>query len=146
MPASSGKPTGDSRETLSSSSLSGLTVEQALDLAFSYSDIGRLLEVEQLCRLVLQKVPHQVDAMHLLAALLSQRGQYTEAVQLLREAIRQAPGYAHIHNNLGIALHKLEKSHEAVCASEQAISLRPSSVETGYFKGCQRAYFVDKLA
>ena len=119
------KTDGDSRETLSSSSLSGLTVEQALDLAFSYYDIGRLLEVEQLCRLVLQKVPRQVDAMQLLAAVLSQRGQYTEAVQLLREVIRQAPGHAHIHNNLGIALHKLEKSHEAVSEFGKALQIRP---------------------
>ncbi len=119
------KTDGDSGETLSSSSLSGLTVEQALDLAFSYYDVGRLLEVEQLCRLVLQKVPRQVDAMQLFAALLSQRGQYTEAVQLLRAAIRQAPGHAHIHNNLGIALHKLEKSHEAVSEFNKVLQLRP---------------------
>ena len=119
------KTDGDSMETLSGISLSGLTVEQALDLAFSYYDVGRLFEVEQLCRLVLQKVPHQVDAMQLFAALLSQRGQYTEAVQLLREAIRQAPGHAHIHNNLGIALHKLEKSHEAVSEFSKALQLRP---------------------
>ncbi|MCH7555822.1 MAG: tetratricopeptide repeat protein [Planctomycetes bacterium] len=119
------KTDGDSMETLSGISLSGLTVEQALDLAFSYYDAGRLLEVEQLCRLVLQKVPRQVDAMQLFAALLSQRGQYTEAVQLLREAIRQAPGHAHIHNNLGIALHQLQKSHEAVSEFNKALQLRP---------------------
>jgi Flp pilus assembly protein TadD len=119
------KTDGGSRETLSGSSLSGLTVEQALDLAFSYYDIGRFLEVEQLCRLVLQEVPRQVDAMQLLAAILSQRGQYTEAVQLLQEAIRQAPGHAHIHNNLGIALHKLEKSHEAVSEFSKALQIRP---------------------
>lgn len=119
------KTDGDSRETLSGISLSGLTVEQALDLAFSYYAAGRLLEAEQLCRLVLQKVPRQVDALQLFAALLSQRGQYTEAVQLLREAIGQAPGHAHIHNNLGIALHRLEKSHEAVSEFSKALQLRP---------------------
>ncbi len=119
------KTDGDSMETLSGISLSGLTVEQALDLAFSYYDVGRLFEVEQLCRLVLQKVPRQVDAMQLFAALLSQRGQYTEGVQLLREAIRQAPGHAHIHNNLGIALYQLQKSHEAVSEFNKALQLRP---------------------
>jgi len=119
------KTDGDIRETLSGSSLSGLTVEQALDLAFSYYDIGRLLEVEQLCRLVLQKVPRQVDAMQLLAALLSQRGQYTESVQLLREAIRQAPGHAHLHNNLGMALYRLEKPEEAVLEFSKALQIRP---------------------
>jgi len=119
------KTDGDSRETLSSSSLSGLTVEQALDLAFSYYDIGRLSEVEQLCRLVLQKVPRQVDAMQLLAALLSQRGQYSESVPLLRGVIKQAPGHAHIHNNLGIALHQMKKSHEAVSEFSKALQIRP---------------------
>lgn len=119
------KSDGDSRETLSGSFLSELTVEQALDLAFSYYDIGRLLEVEQLCQLVLQKVPRQVDAMQLLAALLSRKGQYTEAAQLLQEAIGQAPGYAHIHNNLGIALHQLGKFHEAVSEFNKAIQIRP---------------------
>ena len=119
------KTDGDSREAFSGSSLSELTVEQALDLAFSYYDVGRLLEVEQLCRLVLQKVPRQVDAMQLFAAVLSHRGLYTEAVQLLREAIRQAPGHAHIHNNLGIALHQLQKSHEAVSEFKKALQIRP---------------------
>lgn len=119
------KADGGSREILSGSSLSRLTVEQALDLAFSYYDTGRFLEVEQLCRLVLQEVPRQADAMQLLAAVLSQRGQYTDAVQLLREAISQAPGHAHIHNNLGIALHQMERSHEAVSEFSKALQIRP---------------------
>jgi len=116
---------GDMRDTLSGSFLSGLTVDQVLDLAFSYYDTGRMLEVEKVCRLILQKVPSQVDAMQLLASLLSRRGQNTEAVQLLREVIRLSPEHAHIHNNLGIALHELGNFNEAVSEFSKALQIRP---------------------
>jgi len=106
-------------------SLSKLTVAQALDLAFSYYDLGRLLEAEQLCRLILQKIPQQIDAMQLLGAVFNKTGQCTEAVQLLREAIRQAPGHAHLHNNLGMALYRLEKPHEAIQEFRRALEIRP---------------------
>lgn len=100
-----------------------------LDLAFHYYDIGRLLEAEKLCRQVLQDPEahqdHQVDAMQLLGALLNQKGQYDIAVQLLCKAIDQAPGHAHIHNNLGMALHGLEKYEEAVSQFNMALEIRP---------------------
>ena len=115
----------DTRQMPSISSLSGLTVDKALDLAFSHYDFGRLPEAEQLCRLVIQKVPGQVDALQLLGTVLNQRGQYAEAVQLLGEAVRQAPGHAHLHNNLGIALHRLQKLDEAVSEFRRALEIRP---------------------
>jgi len=123
--APSRKNRRDIRQEPCSSSLSGLTADKALDLAFSHYDFGHLPEAEQLCHLVLQKVPHQVDAMQLLGTILSQRGQYSEAVQLLGEAIRQAPGQAHLHNNLGIALHRLQKLDEAVSEFRRALEIRP---------------------
>jgi Flp pilus assembly protein TadD len=115
----------DSKKIACDISFSKLTVDQALDQAFSYYDLGRLLEAEQLCRLVLQKVPCQIDAMQLLGAILNLTGQYDEAVQLLREAIRQAPSYAHLYNNLGMSLHRLDKPDEAVMAFRKAIEIRP---------------------
>ncbi len=120
-----GKSYVDSKKIACDVSLSKLTVDQALDQAFSYYDLGRLLEAEQLCRLVLQKVPSQIDAMQLLGAILNLTGQYAEAVQLLREAIRQAPGHAHLHNNLGMSLHRLEKPHEAIQVFRKALEIRP---------------------
>ena len=115
----------DGKKTACDISLSRLTVEQALDLAFSSYDIGRMLETEQLCRLILQKIPHQIDAMQLLGAVFNKTGQYAEAVQLLREAIKQAPGHAHLHNNLGMALHHMEKSDEAIQEFRRALEIQP---------------------
>jgi Flp pilus assembly protein TadD len=112
-------------ENFPSGPLSGLTVDQALELAFSRYNQGCLLEAEQLCRQILRKVPSQVDAIQLLGVLYERKGQPIEAVQFLREAIRQAPGHAHLHNNLGIALHRLQKPEEAVVEFRKAIKIRP---------------------
>jgi len=106
-------------------SLSQLSVDQALERAFSCYDTGASSQAEELCRLILDKVPGQVDAMQLLGAVLNEKGRYAEAAQLLRQAIRQAPGNAHLHNNLALALHRLGNSDEAVRQFARAIEIRP---------------------
>ena len=120
-----GRTNGGIGEYFSAGSLQGLTVDQTLELAFSCYNQGRLLEAEQLCRLVLREVSCQIDAMQLLGVLLERRGQCTEAMQFLREAIRQAPGHAHLHNNLGMVLHKLQKPEEALIEFRRALRIRP---------------------
>jgi tetratricopeptide (TPR) repeat protein len=112
-------------ENFPAGSMPGLTVDQTLDFAFSYYNQKRLAEAEQLCRLVLRKVPSQVDAMQLLGVLLERKGRYAEAVQILNEAIRQAPGHAHLHNSLGMALIQLKKPEDAVRAFKRALEIRP---------------------
>jgi len=107
------------------SSLSGLTITQILDLAFSRYNNADILEAEQLCRLVLARVPRQVDAMQLLGLILTQQEQYIEAVELLREAVMQAPEHSSLHNNLGMTLHQMDKTEEAVLEFRRAIELRP---------------------
>jgi tetratricopeptide (TPR) repeat protein len=116
-------------ENFPAGNLSGLTIDQALEFAFSCYNKGRLAEAEQLCRLVLRKVPCQVDAMQLLGVLLERRGRYAEAVQFLREAVRQAPGHAHLHNSLGMALIQLKKPEEAVMEFIKALEIRPDFVK-----------------
>ncbi len=115
----------DSMGCSSANAVSGLTVNQALDQAFSNYYSGNLSEAERLCRLILQKVPCHVDATQLLGIILERRGQYDESVKLLHEAIRQAPGHAHLHNSLGMALHKLNKINEAVLEFNKAIEIQP---------------------
>ncbi len=118
------KSYADSRETSCDSSLSGLSIAQALDRAFSCYNNADMLEAEQLCRLVLARVPRQVDAMQLLGLLLNQKGQFAEAAELLREAVIQAPGHSALHNNLGMTLYRMEKTDEAVSQFRRAIELR----------------------
>jgi Flp pilus assembly protein TadD len=115
----------DIEEDFSAGSLPGLTVERALEFAFSCYSQGRFVEAEQTCRLVLRKVRRQVDAMQLLGVLLERKGRYAEAAQFLREAVRQVPGRAGLHNSLGMALIQLKKPEEAVTEFEKAFKIRP---------------------
>jgi Flp pilus assembly protein TadD len=116
-----GEINGNSEKTVSTE----LSIEQAIDLAFSYYNDGRLLEAENLCKLILQKRRHHVDALQLLGILLSQRGQYAEAARFLREAVEQTPEQAHLHNSLGMALHHLGELQEATSEFRKAIEIRP---------------------
>ncbi len=102
-----------------------LSVEEALELAFSRFDDGRILDAERLCRLVLEQVGDQVDAIQLLGSVLNERGAYGEAIELLSRAISQAPGYAHLHNNLAMALYKAGKIQESVSHFGKAVEIRP---------------------
>jgi Flp pilus assembly protein TadD len=113
-------------EEISEGNLSGLSIDQALDFAFSCYKQNRLAEAEQMCRLILRNVPCQVDAMQLLGVLLEQRGRYDQAVQFLREAVRQAPSHAHLHNSLGMVLIQLKKPEDAVMEFKKALEIQPN--------------------
>jgi Flp pilus assembly protein TadD len=115
----------NSLESFSNKPVPELTVNNAVNLAFSHYDSGNLSEAEQLCRLVLQEIPHHIDALQLLGIILKQKGQYDEAAQCLHKAIEQAPGHASLHNNLAMVLHKLDKLHEAVSEFNKAIVIQP---------------------
>jgi len=118
------KTCAGSVETPCDSSLSGLTVTQAIDLAFSHYNSADISKAEQLCRLVLAGVPRQVDALQLLGLILTQRKQYVEAVEFYRQAVMQAPGHSALHNNLGMTLHQMGNTEEAVSQFRRAIELR----------------------
>jgi tetratricopeptide (TPR) repeat protein len=112
-------------ENFSAGSPGGLTVDQALEHAFSCYNQGNLSEAEQLCRLVIKKAPGHVDAVQLLGVILGQRGRHEEALQFIQQVIRQSPGHAQLHNNLGMTLHQLQKSEEAVKEFKRALEIRP---------------------
>lgn len=111
-------------ELSSENSLSGLTICQAVDLAFSHYNNADMPDAERVCRLILADDALQVDTLQLLGLVLGRRGEYVEAVKFLREAIMQAPGHSALHNNLGMALHQLDKTEEAVLEFRRAIDLR----------------------
>lgn len=102
-----------------------LTIDESLDKAFFCYKNADLAESERLCRLVLAEIPDQIDAMQLLGQILSQREQFSEAIDFLRQAITLAPGHAAIHNNLGMALYRTHETEKAAFQFKKAIELRP---------------------
>lgn len=67
------------------------------------------------------------------AAILIKQGRYSEAVSLLRSAIKLAPGQASFHHYLGYALWKLDRWNEAQAEFENAHRLDPKNPYTCYF-------------
>ena len=112
-----------------------MTLQQAIDLAFTHHQAGRLADAEGLYRQILANVPEQPDALHLLGVIASQVGRHDAAVDLIRQAIRALPGPAMYHCNLAMALRGLGRTDEAIAASRQAIALQPDYPEAHHNLG-----------
>lgn len=88
-----------------------------------------MTEAQSLYRQVLQLVPRQADALHMLGVIEFQMKQYAEAVRLIREAKAIKPQNELIHFNLGNALRALGQLPEAGEAFNKALELRPDHLE-----------------
>ncbi len=106
-----------------------LTVPQALGLAVQHHQSGQLRQAEQLYRDILQRDPHQVDALHLLGLVSYQVGQHARAIEYMSQALRLRPDFAAIHNNLGIVLKEQGQLIEAAASYQQALRCRPDYAE-----------------
>jgi predicted TPR repeat methyltransferase len=96
---------------------------------------GRLTPAEDLYRQILATHPDHGEALHLLGALLHQRGDHAAAVDLMRRALVAGPGVAKYHNNLGSALNALKKPEEALACFRQAVVLQPDFADAHYNLG-----------
>jgi tetratricopeptide (TPR) repeat protein len=99
--------------------------EGIIEMAWQQFRLGRTSDAETRCVDVLTHRGDDPAALFLLASIWEQRGQYTEAVGLLRRAIARAPLVAEYHLNLGAILGRLGNFDDSVAALREAIRLRP---------------------
>jgi tetratricopeptide (TPR) repeat protein len=101
--------------------------EPAADLAmaFEHHKAGRLGRAEAHYRRVLQKVPGNPDALHLLGVIALDRGRPDQAIQLINSALASQPDLAQAHSNLGNALLARGRTAEAIASYRRAIGLSP---------------------
>ena len=92
---------------------------------------GRLLKAEDLCRKFLQKVPHHVEAMRLLADIGMRLGVLDDAEFLLESAAKFDPINVRVKIDYIKALRKRQKFQKAL---EQAGQLLESSPENPQFR------------
>ena len=92
---------------------------------------GRLLKAEDLCRKFLQKVPHHVEAMRLLADIGIRFGVLADAEFLLESAHQFEPTNVRVHMDYIQALRKRQKFGQAL---EQAGRLLETSPENPQFQ------------
>ncbi len=88
---------------------------------------GQLDAAEVLYRQVLQRIPRQVDALHFLGVLTSQRGRHQDAAELIRRALAIDPRYADAWNNLGNVLAGMDRWDEAAEAYQRTSELAPNN-------------------
>ncbi len=90
------------------------TIDSMLREGMAQQQQGRLDRAEACYRSVLEQIPGDPDAQHLLGLIAHQTNRSEEAVRLIRRAVDAKPGVALFHLNLAVVLQALERDGEAV--------------------------------
>jgi predicted TPR repeat methyltransferase len=100
-----------------------------LQEAVSLHKSGQLIEAEARYRRILDILPQQFDALHMLGVLEAQRGNAHAAVDLIGRALKVDRRNPAAHNNLGNALRALGRHKDALASFDRALALRPDYPE-----------------
>ncbi len=90
--------------------------------AFEAGSYERTIDV---CEAVLANQPGSAEAHHLLGLVAYARGDYGQAEDRLRQAVRLADDVAHFHANLGLLLYDQGRVDEALESQTRALALAP---------------------
>jgi tetratricopeptide (TPR) repeat protein len=90
---------------------------------------GQLGPAESLYRQVLDQVPNDVEALCNLGLIVSEKGRYSQSIELLQKAITIEPRRPLLYVNLGSVLHKISCYDEAEQAYLHCLELDPDYLE-----------------
>ena len=96
-------------------------VERWLRSAFESHGAGNRREAERLARRVIDAVPDQPDALHLLATVARESKRADLAIDLYRRLLRRHPAIPIAHNSLGNLLQARGEWQEAIACYEAAL-------------------------
>ncbi len=94
--------------------------------AIDHHRAARLDIAEAGYKQVLARMPQQADALHMLGLIQISRQNPSEAIRLIRAAIKYRPDNPEAYYNLGVALELYGESEEAQTVWIQAVQQRPS--------------------
>ena len=103
-----------------------------LALAAEHHKEGRHDEAERLYRELLRESPDNVDAMRLLAGILTRKSETDESEALLQRAVSLAPDYALAFLDLGQIYHEQHRYGEALDCFQRACRLQPTAAKPHY--------------
>lgn len=106
-----------------------ILVQDIMSTALDMHRRGQMAEAEHLYRLVLEHLPDNGDAIHLLGLIARQNHNSQQAYSLLRRSIILMPNFAEGHNNFGNLLRDMGLDSEALVAYGHAVTLRPDLAE-----------------
>lgn len=99
-------------------------IRRRIAQAVYHQQRGAYAEAERLLRAVLDKNPHQADALHYLGLLCFQTGRMQQAVDLMQRSLQEAPDNAGFYYNLAGVLQKLGRGQEAVPCYQRCLDLQ----------------------
>ena len=100
-------------------------VDRWLRGAFDAHGAGNPREAERLARRVIDAVPDQPDALHLLATIARESGHTDLAIDRYRRLLRRHPAIPIAHNSLGNLLQERDRWQEAIVCYEAALAHDP---------------------
>ena len=103
--------------------------------AFDSFQHGDLEKSERLCAGILEYLPDDFDALHLLGMLHFQRRRMVEALRFLAAALKVNAGSSDAMSNLGLALHATGRYDEAIVHFRNALHIAPDHPEILYNLG-----------
>jgi tetratricopeptide (TPR) repeat protein len=86
----------------------------------------KLAEAEVICRKILADAPKDFDALHMLAVICSEKGEYEESEKLFRATISLDPYFPPGYYNYGSLLAKQKKYLAAITQFDKALSIFPN--------------------
>lgn len=98
------------------------------DTALAAHRAGDLVTAERGYAEVLDRIPDQPDALHLLGLVRLSRGAAEEAEALIHRSLERNGNVAEVWNSLGNALAAQKKNEEAVASFEKALAINPRLV------------------
>jgi len=110
-------------------------VPQAFAQALALHTEGRLIEAERIYSEVLAHRPDHFDALQMLSVIKLAKGQPSEALQLISQAMRLRKPSPQILVNYGMVLHALERSEEALASFDEALKQKSKFAEAHNNRG-----------
>lgn len=96
---------------------------------------GALAEAADCYAQVLRLEPVNTDALHRLAQISCQQGQFASGVDYARRALVVDPGRARTHLLLGMALARIDRPEEALASFDRAIAISPELADAHGSRG-----------
>jgi len=124
-----GRLTDAESEYLTAIRLAPRSAEGRVNLSDLYRAMGREEESEALLETVLADIPGHPEASHALGLLLVRRGETENAMSYLEAAAGAAPRNSRFAYVLAVAIHSMDRLHEANLIAEQALALHPFDAE-----------------
>ncbi|PHX56216.1 hypothetical protein CP500_006525 [Tychonema bourrellyi FEM_GT703] len=114
-------------ENKSRQSVSKMSAEDSLKIAWEHHQAGRLLEAESLYRQVIAVHPESANVLCLFGIAVRQQGKIEEAIAFYEQAIAQQPDFVEAHLNKAHVLLDIGEHQSAIACYEQVIQLAPNS-------------------